>query len=359
MQGAHLVEPAERLHQRTVHVQAAHAQEHAVAIGLQHLQAADVHAGGERVEAEMFEGDPTSRVFRAVGPYGPAYQRRVEGPEERQHHEDGQQAPTEHVPDAQQELHGSEVGGRIYRARAVAPSCIFGMWSASCRSFRELFWNFDALRILRTTPNPNCHEDPDALPFLFLVGFDVSAPVQAHALADDGAFNAIKAFTKLQSKSGKLLDKVKPWNDLMKQNESSIPADIKPRYDDFNKLVDGFNGSMAKFSADPASLTEEAFKGLNGDLGKDRLGVRPVEGPYEGVALHGRQVSGMPTPCGRTPSDHGWGSGPYWGQSPEAIACAGVRAGAGGRPPRRHGPRPGHVLFASRAWSICPSRVRK
>ncbi|HOP43233.1 MAG: hypothetical protein R2810_05325 [Flavobacteriales bacterium] len=122
---------------------------------------------------------------------------------------------------------------------------------------------------------------------LFLVGLIAPAPVQAHALADDGAFNAIKAFTKLQSKSGKLLDKVKPWNDLMKQNESLIPADIKPRYDDFNKLVDGFNGSMAKFSADPASLTEEAFKGLNGDLGKIGSEFAQLKGLTKGLPFMG------------------------------------------------------------------------
>lgn len=118
---------------------------------------------------------------------------------------------------------------------------------------------------------------------LFLFGLLVPAPAQAHTLADDGAFNAIKAFTKLQSKSGKLLDKIKPWNDLMKQNESLIPTDIKPRYDDFNNLLDGFNGSMAKFSADPASLTEEAFKGLNGDLGKIGSEFAQLKGLTKGL----------------------------------------------------------------------------
>ena len=123
-----------------------------------------------------------------------------------------------------------------------------------------------------------------ALCTLFLFAF--TAPHAARV--DDGGFNALKSFTKLQNKSSKLMGKITSWNNLMKQNEALIPADIKPKYDDFNKLLGEFNGKMDLLGKNPASLTEEAFKGLSGDLGKIGKDFAGLQGLTKGLPFMGK-----------------------------------------------------------------------
>lgn len=117
------------------------------------------------------------------------------------------------------------------------------------------------------------------LSLLLLLAFVLATPsAQAQVPAE-----LVKSFTKLTTKSDKLMGKINPWMDTVKMNDALIPGNLRPQYDAFSKTFGNYSSKLSLLKADPSKLTSDAISGLTGDLGNLSTSFKGIQGAFKGL----------------------------------------------------------------------------
>lgn len=121
------------------------------------------------------------------------------------------------------------------------------------------------------------------LPILLLFVLLGTSTTNAQAMSME---EITKSYSKIKSGYDKLLGKVKPWQDMVNQNLTKLPADWQSKYQAFNTRFTEYSSMLSGF--DPTKVTDMAS--ATSTIDKLKSGLTDLNSQYKDLSSQAKKL---------------------------------------------------------------------